>query len=107
MISIPLISVATALVLCAVMARVFAHRPEKVDRPQKAEILKQLLALSEQESKISPSGPSIRSSRAPRASEIKGPVRNSASPATRPEQNRRGPALMVASAVSTRKVPKV
>jgi hypothetical protein len=103
MISIPLISVATALVLCAVMARAFAHRPEKVDRPQKAEILKQLLALSEQESKISPSGPSIRSSR---ASEIKAPVRNSVSPATRPEQNRRGPALRVASAVSTRKVPK-
>jgi hypothetical protein len=104
MISIPLISVATALVLCAVMARVFAHGPEKVDRPQKAEILKQLLALSEQQSKISPSGPSIHS---PRPSETKQSLRNSVSPATRPEQNRLGPGLTVASAVSTRKVPKV
>jgi hypothetical protein len=104
MISIPLISVATALVLCAIMARVFAHRPEKVDRPQKAEILKQLLALSEHESKISPSGPSIRSSR---ASETKWPVRNSVSPATRPEQNRRGPAPRIASPLSTRKAPKI
>ena len=104
MISIPLISVATALVLCAVIARVFAHRPEKVDRPQKAEILKQLLALSEHESKISPPKPGIRSSLPSRS---KASVRNSVSASTRPEQNRRGPALRIASPLSTRNAPKI
>jgi hypothetical protein len=64
MFNIPLIGVATALVACAILARVFAHRPQKAEKAQKGEISKQLLALSERESKLSGT-PSSARSRAP------------------------------------------
>jgi len=53
MISVVLIGVATALLIYAIRARVVADAPKKADKSQqKAEIIKQLLALSERESKI-------------------------------------------------------
>jgi hypothetical protein len=64
MINIPLIGVATALVICATMAKIFAGQPKKAQKSQKAEIMKQLLALSEHENKISATASSVRS-RAP------------------------------------------
>jgi hypothetical protein len=60
MISIPLIGVATALVICATMAKIFAGQPKKAQKSQKAEIMKQLLALSEHENKISATPSSVR-----------------------------------------------
>jgi hypothetical protein len=46
------------------MAKVFTGQPKKANKPQKAEIIKQLLALSERESRISASASSVRT-RAP------------------------------------------
>jgi hypothetical protein len=60
MVSIPLIGVASALVLCAVIAKVFAGGPGKASKSEKAEIMKQLLALSEGENTIPGKTPSIR-----------------------------------------------
>jgi hypothetical protein len=60
MVNIPLIGVATALVLCAVIAKLFAGGPEKASKSEKADIMKQLLALSEGESTISDNAPSVR-----------------------------------------------
>jgi len=64
MISIPLIGVATALLICATMAKVFADQPKKANKSQKAEIIKQLLALSEHENRA-PATPSSVRFRAP------------------------------------------
>ena len=64
MINIPLIGVATALVACAIVARVFAQGHQKADKAQKGEVIKQLLALSERESRLSGT-PSSARSRAP------------------------------------------
>jgi hypothetical protein len=61
MINTPLIGVATALVACAIMARVFAHGQQKADKAQKGEVIKQLLALSERESRLSGTPSSARS----------------------------------------------
>ena len=59
MINLPLIGVATALVVCAIMARVFAHGNQKAEKPQKAEIIKQLLALSDRENRLTGTAPSV------------------------------------------------
>ena|SRR5579864_8116189 len=64
MINTPLIGVATALVACAIVARLFAHGQQKADKAQKGEVIKQLLALSERESRLSTT-PSSARSRAP------------------------------------------
>ena len=62
MVNIPLIAVATALVICATIAKVFADQsPVKANKSQKGEILKQLLAMSEQENRISGKAPSVQS----------------------------------------------
>ena len=54
MISVALIGVAAALLIWAIGAKVVADAPKKADKSQqKAEIIKQLLALSERENKIS------------------------------------------------------
>ena len=66
MINTPLIGVATALVACAIVARVFAHGQQKADKAQKGEVIKQLLALSERENRLSGT-PSSARSRAPQA----------------------------------------
>jgi len=61
MISLVLIAVATALLIWAIRAKVVADAPKKADRSQqKAEILKQLLALSEREGKISGTAAPVR-----------------------------------------------
>ena len=60
MISTPLIAVATALVLGAIIARIFARGPQKAEKTQKAEILKQLLAISERETRVSATPSSAR-----------------------------------------------
>ena len=64
MINMPLIGVATALVACVIVARLFAHGQQKADKAQKGEVIKQLLALSERESRLSGT-PSSARSRAP------------------------------------------
>ena len=64
MINTPLIGVATALVACAIVARLFAHGQQKADKAQKGEVIKQLLALSERENRLSGTPSSVRS-RAP------------------------------------------
>jgi hypothetical protein len=63
MVNIHLIGLAAALVLCAVLAKVFTGKPEKAGKAQKAEIMKQLLALSESENKISKTASSGRKPR--------------------------------------------
>jgi hypothetical protein len=60
MISIPLIGIATALLICATMAKVFADQPKKANKSQKGEIIKQILALSEHENRISATASSVR-----------------------------------------------
>jgi Na+-translocating ferredoxin:NAD+ oxidoreductase RnfG subunit len=50
-INIPFIAAATALLIGATIAKVFAIQPKKADKSQKGEILKQLLALSEHDNK--------------------------------------------------------
>jgi hypothetical protein len=72
MFNIPLIGAAIALVVCAIVARVFAHGQQKADKPQKAEIIKQLLALSERESRLSGT-PSPARSRTPISKEAMRP----------------------------------
>lgn len=52
-ISIALIGGATALVLCATSIKVLATGPTKANKAEKAEIMKQLLALSESENRAS------------------------------------------------------
>jgi hypothetical protein len=61
MISVVLIGVATALLIWAIGAKVVADAPKKADKSQqKAEIIKQLLALSEHESEISGTAAPVR-----------------------------------------------
>lgn len=60
MINIPIIGVASALLICATLVKVFADQPKKVDKSQKGEILKQLLALSEHENKTSATTSPVR-----------------------------------------------
>lgn len=73
MINTPLIGVATALVVCAIVARMFAHGPQKAEKRQKAEILKQLLALSDRENKLPGTTPSVPP-RAPLANQLARPA---------------------------------
>jgi hypothetical protein len=61
MISILLVGVATALLICGIVLKVVANSPKKASKSEKAEIVKQILALSERENKISGSSSSIRS----------------------------------------------
>jgi hypothetical protein len=63
MINIPLIGVATALVLCALIAKALAREPKKASKSQKGEILKQLLELSEHENRVSATTAPVRTSR--------------------------------------------
>lgn len=60
-INIPFVVAATALLICASVAKRFANQPKKADKSQKGEILKQLLALSEHEGKIPATASSGRS----------------------------------------------
>jgi hypothetical protein len=60
MINIHLIGLAAALVVCAILAKVLTGKPEKAAKSQKAEIIKQLLALSESEKRTSKTASSVR-----------------------------------------------
>jgi hypothetical protein len=82
MISIVFIGVATALMAFAIMAKVGSGEPKRAKKAEKAEIVKQLLALSEQENSTSrtassvrfralPSGQGVRPSNAPRTTAAK------------------------------------
>lgn len=59
MMTISLLGVAAALLLCAILAKAFAHEP-KASKSQKAEIVARLLALSETEQKLSKPASSVR-----------------------------------------------
>ncbi len=59
MTSISLIGVATALLVCALLAKVLADKP-KANKSQRTEIIKRLLALSEGEKRPSLTASSIR-----------------------------------------------
>ena len=71
--NIPFIVAATALLVCATIAKVLAVQPKKADKSQKGDILKQLLALSEGESKISGKASPIKV-RTPSSSQSRRPV---------------------------------
>ena len=60
MISISFIGVATALLVFAIMAKVYAAEPKKAEKAEKAEIIKQLLALSEHENRAPATASSVR-----------------------------------------------
>jgi hypothetical protein len=61
MISVALIGVAAALLIWVIRAKVVADAPKKADKSQQqVEIIKQLLALSERESKISATAAPVR-----------------------------------------------
>jgi len=60
MVSIPLIGVAAALVAYAVIAKVFAEGPRKASKFEKAEIMRQLLALSEPEKSVTGNASTVR-----------------------------------------------
>jgi len=61
MTSIVLMGVAAALLIWAIRAKAVAQAPKKADKSQqKAEIIKQLLALSERENRISGTAAPIR-----------------------------------------------
>lgn len=79
MISIPLIGVAAALVLCAVIAKVLAGGSEKASKSEKAEIMKQLLALSASENSIARKTSSVA---------VRAPLSNQRAPV--PHQRRKG-----------------
>ena len=49
------------LLVCAITAKILLGAPEKANKSQKAEIMKQLLALSDGEKKISGAGSPARS----------------------------------------------
>jgi hypothetical protein len=51
MISMLIIAVGTALALFAIWAKQYLRKPHKAEKSEKAEIIKQLLALSEQENR--------------------------------------------------------
>ena len=68
------IGVVTALVVFAIVLKTFPGQPTKAQKGEKAAIMKQLLALSEQENRIPAIAPS-RSSRTPRATPA---IRNAA-----------------------------
>jgi hypothetical protein len=70
MINIQLLGLAAALVVCAILAKVFTGKAEKAGKSQKAEIMKQLLALSESENKRSKTASSV-----PKPSPSKQPTR--------------------------------
>lgn len=59
MLSISFIGVAAALLVCALLAKVFAQEP-KANKSQKAEILARLLALSEEEKAAAGTAASVR-----------------------------------------------
>ena len=68
MTSIVLIGVAGALVVLAIVVKARAGRPKKIDKWEKAQIVKRLLALSEHEAmnKASSHQPSVPQSPTPR-----------------------------------------
>jgi hypothetical protein len=79
--------VVTALVICFVVMKTFATQPKKASKSEKSEILRQLLAQSEQESSASPNGlpgqskkpignPGTRSGQSQRKSTAKSYARN-------------------------------
>jgi hypothetical protein len=68
MINIPILGVASALVVCAIVARMFAPGNQKAEKSQKADIIKQLLELSERENRLSGAASSARR-RAPLSNE--------------------------------------
>lgn len=90
-INIPFVVAATALLICASIAKRFAVQPKKADKSQKGEILKQLLALSEQESKIPAKVAPVR---------LKTPVPN---PARRPGSAARKTSVKLAQPVRSSK----
>jgi hypothetical protein len=49
MISLPLVAVGTALVVLLIVAKLCAGKPKRAEKSEKAQIMKQLLALSERE----------------------------------------------------------
>ena len=59
MMSIVLIGVALALLICAILAKLFANE-RKANKSERAEIMERLLALSEQEKKTSRTVSSVR-----------------------------------------------
>jgi hypothetical protein len=60
MISSALIGVATALLVLTIMAKVRRGEPKRAKKTEKAEIMKQLLALSEHENGTSGTASSVR-----------------------------------------------
>lgn len=60
MVSMLVIGVATAVLICAITAKVLLDAPEKANKSEKAEIMKQLLTLSDSENKISGTAPAAR-----------------------------------------------
>jgi len=60
MINILFIGLATALLVLAIVARMRADGPRKAKKAEKAEIVKQLLALSERENRMSETASSVR-----------------------------------------------
>jgi hypothetical protein len=83
MINIPLIGVATALVVCALIAKALAREPQKASKSQKGEILKQLLELSEHENRVSATAP-VRASRPNQSARSGNTPRMKQQPALRP-----------------------
>jgi len=59
MMSIVLIGVAIAFLICAILAKVFANE-RRANKSERAEIMERLLALSEQEKKTSRTASSVR-----------------------------------------------
>jgi len=59
MMSIVLIGVALVLLICAILAKLFANE-RKANKSERAEIMERLLALSEQEKKTSRTALSVR-----------------------------------------------
>lgn len=58
--SILFIGLASTLLVFAIMAKMRADAPKKAKKAEKAEIIKQLLALSERENRISETASSVR-----------------------------------------------
>jgi len=60
MMSIPIIGVVTALAGFALVAKVCAGEPKRAEKSEKAEIIKQLLALSERDDRIPAAASPVR-----------------------------------------------
>ena len=73
--------IVTALVIVFVCWRIFASQPKKPTKSEKAEILRQLLARSEQENVISSTAPTVQP---------KKPIANQSSRSAQSRQKRTG-----------------